>query len=126
MLFWAGVSILAGTAAAVTVAAQRIRSPLLTHFGLQMTGWGIVVGAIAAIGWRGSHLRDVSSAARLERLLWMSIGLDVGYVAVGAVLAVAAWALARKMAGIGAGIAIVVHGVALLLMDLQFAAAVSR
>jgi len=52
--------------------------------------------------------------------------LDVGYVAVGAVLAGTAWILARRMGGIGAGTAIVVQGLALLLIDLQFAAAVSR
>ena len=126
LLFWAGMSILGGTAAATTVAVRRLRSPLLTHFAIQMAAWGVLVGAIVGIAWRGVHLRDVSGAARLERLLWMSIGMDVGYVAVGAVLAVAAWVLAKKMGGVGAGTAIVVQGIALLLIDLQFAAVVSR
>jgi hypothetical protein len=105
---------------------RRFQSPLLKHFAIQMTAWGLIVAAIAGIGWRGAHFRDVSGAARLERLLWMSIGLDVGYVAIGVVLAGAAWALARRMGGVGAGTAIVVQGIALLVIDLQFAAAVSR
>ena len=71
-------------------------------------------------------MRDLSGAARLERELWMTIGLDVGYVAVGAVLALTGWWLARKLATVGAGVAIIVQGLALLLIDLQFAAIVSR
>jgi hypothetical protein len=126
LLFWSGLSIVGGTAAVTTVAARQLRSPLLTHFAIQMTAWGVLVGALAGIAWRSAHLRDVSGAARLERLLWMSIGLDVGYVVVGAVLASAAWVLARRMGGVGAGTAIVVQGIALLLIDLQFAAAVAR
>jgi hypothetical protein len=126
LLFWAGMSVLGGTAAMTTVAVRRVRSPLLTHFAIQMAAWGAVVGAIAGIAWRNVHLRDVSGAARVERLLWMSIGLDVGYVAVGLVLAATAWLLAKKVGGVGAGTAIVVQGIALLLIDLQFAAVVAR
>ena len=126
LLFWAGMSILGGTAAVTTVAVRTLRSSLLTHFAIQMVAWGVLIGAIAGIAWRNVHLRDVSGAARLERLLWMSIGMDVGYVAVGVVLAAAAWVLAKKMGGVGAGTAIVVQGIALLLIDLQFAAAVAR
>ena len=126
LLFWSGLSILGGTAALATVVVRRFRSPLLKHFAIQMTAWGLVVAAIAGIAWRGAHFRDVSGAARLERLVWMSIGLDVGYVAIGVVLAGATWALARRMGGVGAGTAIVVQGIALLVIDLQFAAVVSR
>lgn len=126
LLFWSGLSILGGTAALTTVVARRLQSPLLKHFAIQMAAWGTVVGAIAGIGWRAARFRDVSGAARLERLVWMSVGLDVGYVAVGAVLAGTAWILAKRMGGVGAGTAIVVQGIALLLIDLQFAAAVSR
>jgi hypothetical protein len=126
LLFWSGLSILGGTAALATVVVRRFQSPLLKHFAIQMTAWGLIVAAIAGIAWRGAHFRDVSGAARLERFLWMSIGLDVGYVAIGVVLAGAAWALARRMSGVGAGTAIVVQGIALLVIDLQFAAAISR
>jgi len=91
-----------------------------------MAGWGLLIGTFAGLAWRDANLRDVAGAARLERLLWMSVGLDVGYVAVGAVLAITAWLLSRRMGGVGAGTAIVVQGLALLLLDLQFAGIVSR
>jgi hypothetical protein len=126
LLFWAGLSILAATGVATMMAVRRVRSPFLAHFAIQMGAWGVVIGAIAGLGWFGAQLRDVSGAARLERLLWMNIGLDAGYVAVGVVLALFAWMIARKMAAVGAGVGIVVQGLALLLIDLQFASVISR
>jgi hypothetical protein len=107
-------------------AVRRVKSPLLKHFASQMLAWGGAVGLIAAIGWRSLELRDISGATRLERLAWMNIGLDVGYVAVGLVLAACAWKIARRLAPVGAGVAIAVQGLALLLIDLQFAAAIAR
>jgi hypothetical protein len=59
-------------------------------------------------------------------MLWMNIGLDAGYIAVGVALASSAWYLARRLAGVGAGIGMIVQGLALLLIDLQFAAVISR
>ena len=53
-------------------------------------------------------------------------GLDAGFVGIGAVLAVAGRLLARNVGAAGAGAAIVVQGLALLLIDLQLAAVVSR
>ena len=61
-----------------------------------------------------------------SRLLWMNVGLDVGYVATGAVLAVYAWTAAKRSAGVGAGTGIVIQGVALLVIDLQYASMISR
>jgi hypothetical protein len=126
LLFWGGLSIVGATTVATVLTIRRVRSPFLAHFAVQMAVWGFVVGAIAALEWHGARLRDVSGAARLERLLWMNIGLDAGYVAVGVALAVAAWMIARKMAVVGAGTAIVVQGLALILIDLQFASVISR
>jgi hypothetical protein len=126
LLFWAGLSILGATGVATMMAVRRVRSPFLAHFAIQMAAWGVAIGVIGAIGWFNAHLRDVSGAARLERLLWMNIGLDAGYVAVGVVLSFAAWRFARKIAPVGAGVAIVVQGLALLLIDLQFASVISR
>ena len=129
LLFWAGLSVVAGTIVVVMLAARRARSPLLQHFAIQMIAWGIVFGAIAAVGWQGLHLRDVGGAARLERMTWLNIGLDIGYVGVGLALAVTAFmarALGKRMSVIGAGAGVVVQGLALLLIDLQFAALVSR
>jgi hypothetical protein len=126
LLFWAALSVLGGTGVATMMAARRVRSPLLTHFAIQMTVWGLATGAIAGIGWHTAQFRNVSGAARLERLVWMNIGLDAGYVAVGATLALTAWLIAKRMAVVGGGVAIVVQGLALLLIEMQFASVISR
>jgi hypothetical protein len=126
LLAWGALSIIAGTGVAATIAVRRSRSPLLAHFALQIAVWGFVVAVIAAVEWRALHLPDLAAAARAERVLWMNIGFDAGFVGMGAVLAVCARALTRNAAALGAGIGIVVQGLALLVIDLQFAAAVSR
>jgi len=126
LLLWVGLSIVAGTAAVTTITIRRLRSPLLAQFSLQMIGWGVVLGAIAAFEWHGLHLRDVSGEIRLERVLWFNVGLDAGFVGIGAVLAGTGRLLARNIGAVGAGAAIVVQGLALLLIDLQLAAVVSR
>ncbi len=126
LLVWAALSIVAATALAATLTARRIRSPLLRHFALQTAVWGIVIGAVAAIGLRGAALRDLAGAARLERLVWMNVGLDAGYVGIGATLALTAWLLMRRMSLVGAGVGIAAQGLALLVLELQFAAVVSR
>jgi hypothetical protein len=126
LLAWAGLSVIAATALAATLRLKRIRSPLLQHFGLQTVAWGVVIAVVAATGLRGASVRDVAGAARLERLVWMNVGLDVGYVGIGAALALAAWQLSRRMSVVGAGVGIVVQGLALLVLELQFAAVVSR
>ena len=117
---------MAATALATMMAAKRLRSALLRHFALQTAVWGAIIGGIAALGLANATLRDVAGAARLERVVWMNVGLDAGYVAVGATLAITAWVLSRRMSLVGAGVGIAVQGLALLVIELQFAAAVSR
>ena len=126
LLAWSGLSIILGTSVIVVVAARRVRSPLLTHFAAQTILWGVLIALLTGIAWRGLHLRDVGGAARLERLLWMRIGLDIGCVAVGATLGLAGRLTTRRMEMLGAGVGVVVQGAALLLLDLQFAGLVSR
>ena len=91
-----------------------------------MAIWGVAFAAIALVRWQGLSMRDLSAAARLERLVWLNLGLDAGYVATGAVLSLTAWLVARRLGPVGAGVGIVVQGLALLVIDLQFASAVSR
>jgi hypothetical protein len=126
LLLWAGLSIIGATTVLVMLAARRTRSPLLEHFAIQMAAWGVLFGAIGFVEWHGLHLRDLAGAARLERVAWMNIGFDCGYVGIGATLALAARRMGRSMAGMGAGVGIIVQGLALLLLDLHFAALVSR
>jgi uncharacterized protein DUF6992 len=125
-LLLAGVSIVAGTAIAVMLVARRERSRLLQHFAIQMAAWGAAIAIFAGVSWAGLHIRDLSGAARLERLVWMSAGFDVGIVAVGATLAVAGYVMVRSAATLGAGTAIVIQGLSLFLLDLHFAALISR
>jgi hypothetical protein len=126
LLLWSGLSIIAATIVVVLLAGRRIHSPLLRQFAIQMGLWGTVFGAIGAVRWAGLHVRDLSSAARLERLVWLNVGLDAGYVFAGLTLAASAWVLARRPGPVGAGVGIVVQGLALLVIDLQFAAVASR
>jgi len=125
-LGWSALSIVLGTTVVVVLAAKRIRSPLLSSFATQTIAWGILIALIAGASWQGLHLRDVGGAARLERFLWMRIGLDVGCTAVGATLMLAGRAAQRRMHLIGVGVGVTVQGLALLLLDLQFAGLVSR
>jgi hypothetical protein len=126
LLLWAALSIVAATAIPAVITVRRTRSALLSHFALQMAVWGLVIGALAALKWNGLHLRDVSGAARAERLLWMKIGFDAGFVGIGCVLALCGRILARSTAAVGAGVGVVVQGLGLLLIDLQFASMISR
>jgi hypothetical protein len=113
---WGGASVVVG-ALLLLLARRPARSPLLFHFALQTAAWGAVDLAIALAALRGLALRDLAGATRLDRLLWLNLGLDAGYVAVGATVAIAAWTLGRRLGGIGAGVAIVVQGLALFLLD---------
>ncbi len=126
LLVWAALSLVAGTAVFALVAVRRIRSPLLNHFAIQMIAWGLAVAALAGAGWTGLHLRDLAGAARLERLTWLTIGLDVGLAAVGVTLSLVGRAVGRRMALVGAGAGLVIQGSALFLLALQFAVVVSR
>ena len=126
LLVWAAVSVMLATATAATMALRRMRSPLLSHFAWQTAAWGVAIGIAAAAGWPRTQMRDLAGAARLERLLWLRMGLDLGLVGIGIVLSIVGWRLARTMALVGTGIASAIQGLALFVMDLQLAVIVSR
>ena len=129
LLAWGAASVVAGTALLVLVAARRGAgggSPLLANFAVQCAAWGAIDLAIAGLAWRGLALRDVHGATKLDRLLWLNTGLDVGYVAVGVALAVVGWQLGRRLGLVGAGLGVVVQGLALLVLDAHFIAVINR
>ncbi|HEX5580103.1 MAG TPA: hypothetical protein VFX39_00910, partial [Gemmatimonadaceae bacterium] len=64
--------------------------------------------------------RDLTGYTQLDRMLWLDVGLEVGYVGIGLTLLVTALALGRRLAPVGAGIGIVVQGLGLLVLDLYF------
>lgn len=76
--------------------------------------------------WSRLAARDIAGATRLDRVLWLNIGLDAGYVLVGVALVLVGWRLGRRLGLVGAGIGLVVQGCALVVLDLILAAQISR
>lgn len=126
ILVWGAASVLVGTLLLAFVTARRVGSPLLLHFAVQTAAWGAIDLVIALVARRGLALRDVSGATRLDRFVWFNNGLDVGYVAVGLTLAIVGWQLGRRLGLVGAGVGIVVQGLALLVLDLRFSNTLAR
>jgi len=126
LIVWGGASLLAGTALLGLLRVRGHRSALLDHFGIQTAAWGGIELAFAMGRLHQLEIRDVAGATRLDRILWLSIGLDVGCVLVGITLLVLGWRLARRMGLVGAGLAVIVQGLALALLDLVLAGQISR
>lgn len=126
LVVWGGASLLVGTALLGLMRARRHRSALLDHFGIQTMAWGAVELVLAVTGLQRLELRDLAGATRLDRFLWLNIGLDVGYVMVGITLLVLGWRVTRRMGLVGAGMAVIVQGAALALLDLVLAGQISR
>lgn len=126
ILVWGALSVGVGTALLAFLRVRRVDSLLLQHFAIQSAAWGLIDIAIAVWARQGLALRDLASAVALDRFVWLNVGLDVGYVAVGATLALTGWKLGRRLGLVGAGTGVVVQGCALALLDLQLAAAIVR
>jgi hypothetical protein len=99
---------------------------LIKHFGIQTAAWGAVELTVALLSLRSLALRDLSGATRLDRMLWMNIGLGVGYVLVGATLVTVGWRVVRRPGMVGAGVAVALQGIALVVLDLLLAGQISR
>lgn len=123
---WAVLSIVAGSGILALLRVRRTESPLLSHFAIQSAAWGVVDLGIVLWARQGLHLRDLADAVTLDRFVWLNIGLDVGYVAVGVTLALLGWRLGRRLGLVGAGLGVVLQGLALTVLDLQLAAAIVR
>jgi hypothetical protein len=119
LALWGAGSVLLGTLLLVWLAWRRTAAPLLRHFAIQSAAWGAVDLGICAWGWRGLGLRNFAGAQQLVNVLWLNLGLDVGYCMLGITLALACWRLGPKPGGMGAGMGIVVQGLALFLFDLR-------
>ena len=126
LLVWGGVSVLTGTALLAWLRTGARQSLLLKHFAIQTAAWGTVDAIIAAALMAQTAPRDLASATRLDRILWLNIGLDAGYVLVGITLIVVGWRMGRRLGLVGAGMGVVVQGGALALLDLVLAAQISR
>jgi hypothetical protein len=126
LLFWGAACVLIGSTLLAVAATRRPQSPLLMHFAVQTAVWGALDALLAAVAWRGLAERDLAGATHLDRLLWLNGGLDVGYVAVGVALAWTGWVLGRRLGLVGAGLGVIVQGLALLVLDARFISVMSR
>jgi hypothetical protein len=116
---WGAASTAGGLA---TVAATS--DPYWRSFGWQTGGWGVVDLGIAVVGLRfqGRRMRKLPDPyapdaqdrerRKLRNVLWVNAVADVGYVALGAVLA-----RSHRPTVAGSGVAIVVQGAFLLVHD---------
>ena len=116
---WAAASIIVGALILLMLYLRKGNAPFLRHFGIQMLAWGGVDLALVAWGWKGLAFRDYASSVQLNQFLWLNVGLDAGYVAVGITLAVTGWALTKRLGLLGAGVGVVVQGFALFVLDLR-------
>ncbi len=126
LLLWGGLSVVAATGLLAWVAIRRYDSVLLRGFSRQTAGWGLVILILAGMRLLRVQDRDLGAAILLDRMLWLSVGLDIGLIVAGSTLAVTAWKLGRHLAAVGAGVAIVVQATGLLVLDLHFAAITGR
>lgn len=120
---WAAASVITGGVTAVIGRAQGNEEAV--QFGRQSAAWGIVDGVIAGVGALTRRRRPtgddaVARARRLRRILLVNAVADVGYIAGGV-------AIARRgrrgdasaRFGTGDGLAMVVQGGFLLVLDLS-------
>lgn len=126
LAIWGGASLLVGSTLLSLLRSRSLRSSLLDHFGIQTAAWGALTLALCFAGLRRLELRDLAGATRLDRFLWLNIGLDTGYVMVGMTLLVLGWRVMRRPGLVGAGLAVILQGSALALLDLVLAGQISR
>lgn len=125
LLVWAVASIAAGLVA-WRWSARAASPPFWRHAGIQSAAWGLVDLVIVALAWRGLAPRDAAGAIALDRILWLNIGLDVGYAMVGATLLAFGLRTPRRAGLVGAGAAVVLQGLALAVLDAVLSAAIVR
>jgi hypothetical protein len=120
---WGGASLLAGIG--LLAAADRQRQPGWHGFGVQAAAWGAInLGIVAWAFTAGIDAPDGTLAGALAaedaygNILLVNLGLNVGYMAVGGALALAAsHGLTRADAVRGHGLGVVVQGLGLLALD---------
>lgn len=126
LLAWGGASVLVGTLIFVALAWRRPTATILRHFATQTIVWGALEIAYVAVAWHGVRIRDLAGATRLDRLLWLNLGLDLGVVAVGAAIGLLGWAHNRRLNLTGTGLGVILQGAALFLINAQLVSAISR
>ena len=126
LAIWAMTSAMMGTLLVAFISVRRTNAPIIFWFSLQTMAWGLLELVVSATRWFSLSMRDVAAAARLDRLTWFVIGLDVGVIAVGVVASLIAWRFGRRLAAFGGGLGVAVQGLGLLVLDLTFASVLTR
>lgn len=134
LALWGGLSTLAGTLVVVISAVWRGNSPLLRRFGVLCALLGAVELILGVVSYHRVSLRDVAGATRLDRLAWLQLGLYLGVAGVGATLALSTQRWSRRgsipvqhaLPMLGAGLAILLHGIGLATLELFLIADISR
>jgi hypothetical protein len=126
LVLWGGASLLLGSTLIALLRLRGHRSSLLHHFSIQSALWGAIDLGIALVGLQRLELRDLAGATRLDRFLWLNVGLDAGYVMVGLTLLIIGARVLRRPGLVGAGLGVIVQGSALVLLDLLLASQISR
>lgn len=126
LFVWSEASILVGGLMLAVLLWRRLEWPMLRHFAMQTAAWGGVILIIAIVAWRQLAIRDHAAAVRLDRMVWLNIGLSLGYVAVGLALALLGRFGSRRPGLVGAGVAIILQGSVLAMLDFAFAQQIAR
>jgi hypothetical protein len=126
LIVWGAASVLAGTALLAWLRVGARESSLLKHFAITSAAWGALDIVVGLVLLTRLSIRDIAGATRLDRLLWLNIGLDAGYILVGLTLIVVGWKVGRRLGLVGAGTGVIVQGFALALLDLVLATQISR
>ena len=134
LCLWGALATIAGTILLVFAHVRAARPALLHCFGLVCGLLGLTELFIGLIAYRVVPLRDIAGATRLDRFAWLQLGLYLGMAVAGVTFALASrvkklatGGLAEaSLARIGAGVAVALHGLALVTLELLLIAEVSR
>ena len=122
VLLWAALSALAGTALLALAAVRRAPAPLIRGLGLLCLACAAAELAAGVLSRRALAMRDYDGALRLLATVELNVGIAVAILLAGMALAIVAWAVwrGRRLGLVGAGLAFVVHGAALLVLNGRF------
>lgn len=124
LAMWATLSILLG--ASLWLIGRRGRGPLLASFGGQLAAWGALLVALTGAMGASLGMRDHAGAVRLDRMTWLLAGLSAGLAAGGAAVSLVGWLLGRRLGVVGAGLAVLIQGIAVAILSLVLAGSIAR
>jgi len=126
LFIWAAGSVAVGTGLIALLRVRQLESTILSQFAIQSVSWGLAEIALAVSEQRDLHLRDLASAVALDRFVWLNVGLAAGLVGIGLTLAIVGIIQGRRLGFVGAGAGVMLQGVALAILHVQFAAVIVR